>query len=134
MDLLTAALTRIGVAQHRIYTERFSARLPITPGIVGTTIVHPHTPAGPRGTGPVVSFARSNLEVNWDQSYGSLLELAEACDVPVQWSCRTGVCHTCETAVFSGSVEYTPEPVDRPGDGNALVCCSRPRSPVVLDL
>jgi hypothetical protein len=23
----------------------------------------------------------------------SLLELAEACDVPVRWSCRAGVCH-----------------------------------------
>jgi hypothetical protein len=37
------------------------------------------------------------------------LELAEACDVPVRWSCRTGVCHTCECGLISGSVKYDPE-------------------------
>ncbi len=42
-----------------------------------------------------MSFARSGLSVRWGSSFHSLLELAEACDVPVRWSCRTGVCHTC---------------------------------------
>ena len=54
-------------------------------------------PASP-ADGPLVAFARSGLTVRWDPGYASLLELAEACDVPVRWSCRTGVCHTCETA------------------------------------
>ena len=45
---------------------------------------------------------RSNLTASWDAGYASLLEFAEACDVPVQWSCRTGVCHTCETPLLSG--------------------------------
>ena len=84
--------------------------------------------------GPAVSFARSNLTVNWGAGYASLLEFAEACDVPVQWSCRTGVCHTCETALLSGSVAYSPDPLDPPGDGNALVCCSQPQEALVLDL
>ncbi len=134
MDELSAALTRTGVDPVRIHTERFAARTAITPGVVPTERVRPHPPVGRRGTGPMVSFARSNLNVNWDQIYPSLLELAEACAVPVQWSCRTGVCHTCETAVLSGSVGHSPEPVDSPGEGNALVCCSQPRVDVVLDL
>jgi ferredoxin len=63
-----------------------------------------------------------------------VLELAEACDVPVRWSCRTGVCHTCETALIAGNVEYSPVSVEVPADGSALVCCSLPRDDVVLDL
>ena len=59
-------------------------------------------------------LSRSGLTVRWSQDYGSLLELAEACDVPVRWSCRTGVCHTCETSLLSGTVGYPPDPVDVP--------------------
>jgi len=54
--------------------------------------------------------------------------------VPVRWSCRTGVCHTCETALIGGDVEYDPEPLDPPAQGDALICCSRPRGEVILDL
>lgn len=49
----------------------------------------PHQPPGPVGSGPEVSFARSGLHVPWNDAQESLLELAEACDVPVQWSCAT---------------------------------------------
>jgi ferredoxin len=81
-----------------------------------------------------VSFARSDLNVHWDSGYASLLEFAEACDVPVRWSCRTGVCHTCETAVISGAVRYSPDPVEDPAEGNILICCSQPGDDLVLDL
>jgi ferredoxin len=62
------------------------------------------------------------------------LELAEACDVPVRWSCRTGVCHTCESGLVSGAVVYEPKPFDKPANGNLLVCCSQPIRDVVIDL
>ncbi|MGO9164115.1 MAG: 2Fe-2S iron-sulfur cluster-binding protein, partial [Streptosporangiaceae bacterium] len=75
-----------------------------------------------------------DLSARWDPGYASLLEFAEACDVPVRWSCRTGVCHTCETAVMSGTVSYAPAPVDDPAVGSALICCSQPRDDLVLDL
>jgi len=52
----------------------------------------------------------------------------------VRWSCRTGVCHTCETPVISGDVAYGPEPVEPPAAGRALICCARPRDGLVLDL
>ena len=64
----------------------------------------------------------------------SILELAEACDVPVRWSCRTGVCHSCESGFVSGEVVYGPEPLEKPADGNLLVCCSQPIQDVVIDL
>jgi hypothetical protein len=55
-------------------------------------------------------------------------------DVPVRWSCRTGVCHNCETGLISGSVLYRPDPVEPPADGNLLICCSQPQSDIALDL
>jgi ferredoxin len=63
-----------------------------------------------------------------------LLELAEACDVPVRWSWRAGVCHTCMTDLIDGSIVYYPEPLERPAAGNVLVCCSQPNASVTLDL
>ncbi|MGD0937914.1 MAG: 2Fe-2S iron-sulfur cluster binding domain-containing protein, partial [Streptosporangiaceae bacterium] len=86
------------------------------------------------GSGPLVAFARSDLNARWDPGYASLLEFAEACDVPVRWSCRTGVCHTCETTVMSGTVRYAPAPVDDPAGGSVLICCSQPSDDLVLDL
>jgi len=63
-----------------------------------------------------------------------LLELAEACDISVKWSCRTGVCHTCECALIGGAVEYVPDPLEPPADGNVLICCSQPQVDVEIDL
>nr|WP_238437250.1 2Fe-2S iron-sulfur cluster-binding protein [Frankia sp. AgB1.9] len=82
----------------------------------------------------MVSFARSALATRWDPSHGSLLDLAEACDVPVRWSCRTGVCHNCQTTVVAGTVRYSPEPVDPPADGTVLICCAQPGEDLTLDL
>ena len=134
MNDLMAGLRTWGVAANRIHAEIFGSASPITPGIAASSSRQPHLPDGPSGTGPVVSFARSGLNVRWAPKFQSLLELAEACDVPVRWSCRTGVCHTCETALVSGTVGYRPDPVDVPADGNVLVCCSQPHSDLVIDL
>jgi ferredoxin-NADP reductase/MOSC domain-containing protein YiiM len=130
----SAALAGLGVDAGLIRTETFGAAPSLTPGIAPAAARAPHLPAGEPGEGPDVAFARSGLTVRWDDGYGSLLELAEACDVPVRWSCRTGVCHTCETALLSGAVSYAPDPVDDPAEGSALICCSQPRSDLALDL
>lgn len=131
---MSAALAAAGFQAARIRTEVFGAGPAITPGIAPAAARRPHPPAGQPGNGPMVAFARSDLSARWDPGYASLLEFAEACDVPVRWSCRTGVCHTCETAVISGKVRYAPAPVDDPADGNALICCSQPGDDLVLDL
>jgi ferredoxin-NADP reductase/MOSC domain-containing protein YiiM len=95
MAEVSAALAGMGIEQIR--TENFGAAPAQTPGIAPVPPRPPHPPPGATGAGPQVAFARSGLTARWDQGYSSLLELAEACDVPVRWSCRTGVCHTCET-------------------------------------
>jgi ferredoxin-NADP reductase/MOSC domain-containing protein YiiM/ferredoxin len=134
MHDIAAALTARGAAPERISTEVFGPADAITPGIADGPARSPHPPAGAPGAGPSISFSRSNLSLAWDASFASLLELAEACDVPVRWSCRTGVCHTCETALVSGEVSYRPDPLEPPAPGTALICCSQPRGEVTLDL
>jgi ferredoxin-NADP reductase/MOSC domain-containing protein YiiM len=131
---LTAGLAALGVSDDRVHAEVFGAGKPITPGIAETSHVPPHPPAGTAGAGPRVSFARSGLNVGWDPKFLSLLDLAESCDVPVRWACRTGVCHTCESALISGSVAYQPEPLDPPAEGNVLICCAQPRGDLIIDL
>jgi ferredoxin-NADP reductase/MOSC domain-containing protein YiiM/ferredoxin len=134
MHDIAAALFARGAAPERISTEVFGPADAITPGIVEGPARSPHPPAGAPGAGQSISFSRSNLSVAWDPSFSSLLELAEACDVPVRWSCRTGVCHTCETWLVSGEVSYRPDPLEPPAPGTALICCSQPRDEVILDL
>ena len=106
----------------------------IMPGVKNAPHHQPHAPAGEPGEGPKISFVRTGLTVSWDPKFQSLLELAEACDVPVRWSCRTGVCHTCECRLISGSVKYNPEPLEPPAAGNLLICCSRPQDDMVIDI
>jgi len=122
-----------GVPAGNVHTEIFGALEAITPGMAQVDHM-PHSPQGSPGSGPPVSFARSGITAAWDPKFASLLELAEACDVPVRWSCRTGVCHTCMTGLVAGSVVYNPEPLERPAPGNVLVCCSQPNGDLTLDL
>jgi ferredoxin len=124
----------LGAARDHIYTEMFGSGPSNTPGIAASPRRSPHLPSGSAGSGPLVSFARSGLNVRWGSSFQSLLELAEACEVPVRWACRTGVCHTCETGLVAGKIGYRPDPVDAPADGNVLICCSQPEGDVVIDL
>jgi ferredoxin-NADP reductase/MOSC domain-containing protein YiiM len=130
---LTRGLLSWGVLRSRIHSEIFGPGTSSTPGI-DERRPPPHAPAGPPGEGARVSFARSGLSVAWDSRFQNLLDLAEACDVPVHWSCRTGVCHSCEVGLIGGSVTYDPDPLDPPASGNLLICCSRPRGDVVIDL
>jgi ferredoxin-NADP reductase/MOSC domain-containing protein YiiM/ferredoxin len=131
---LTPGLAAYGVSNNRIHSETFGPVPAITPGIAAAPKIPPHQPPNPSTIGPQVSFARSNLTVTWDGKFPSLLDLAEACDVPVRWACRTGVCHTCETPLICGEVTYEPEPLDPPPPAATLICCARPTSNLTLDL
>jgi ferredoxin-NADP reductase/ferredoxin len=131
---LSVGLVGWGVSSDRIHTELFGARPSLTPGMAATLQKRPHLPTGPGGSGPLVSFVRSGLNVRWGAPFQSLLELAEACDVPVRWSCRTGVCHSCETPLISGTVSYQLDPIEPPAVGNVLICCSQPAADIVIDL
>jgi len=134
LDEFQKGLAAWGIPWPRVHVELFGATPTRTPGIFNTAVSLPHRPDGPAGGGPMVTFLRSNLAVPWDSRFGSLLELAEACAVPVRWACRSGVCHSCESGLAEGELTYAPEPLDQPAEGNALICCSAPRTAVTLDL
>jgi len=135
MSDMKKVFAAIGAASDRIHVELFNGSESMTPGVVAAAARTPHLPADDGDTGPLVSFARSGIAAHWSTAkYQSILELAEASDVPVRWSCRTGVCHSCESGLVSGAVTYGPEPLEKPADGNLLVCCSRPIGEVVIDL
>jgi ferredoxin-NADP reductase len=133
MKALSSAIAAQGTPPEQIAMELFGAhptRLP--PGMTrGAT---PHPPRPNRGTGPTVSFTRSNLTVRWDPAHGNLLELAEACDVPAGFGCRNGVCHACESEILSGTVHYVKPPLEAPDDRRVLLCCAAPTSDLALEL
>lgn len=128
------ALSEAGVDPAHVHTELFGALAAINPGLTGQPARAPHQPSGPPGTGPLVTFARSGISVPFGDSSRSVLELADACDVPTRWSCRTGVCHTCVTPLLSGRVTYSPVPLEPPPAGEVLICCARPGADIVLDM
>jgi ferredoxin-NADP reductase/MOSC domain-containing protein YiiM len=134
MSDMRAALTAIGVSGDAIRTELFGALPASTPGISERPSRPPHQPPGPPATGPLVTFARSGIAVPFGDDRGSVLDLADACDVPARWSCRTGVCHTCVTPLLSGGITYAPDPLELPTDGQVLICCARPATDIVVDM
>lgn len=68
----------------------------------------------------------------------SVLETLEAHGISVPFSCREGMCGTCETGVCAGEIEhrdYVLTEDQRQAGKSMMVCVSRARSPVlVLDL
>jgi ferredoxin-NADP reductase len=134
MTAMREALVGTGIEPGRIHTELFGALPAINPGVVGSPAIRPHPPAGSAGTGPPVTFARSGLTAEWSPDYGSILELAEACDVPTRYSCRSGVCHTCVTPVIDGTAVYRQPPLEEPAAGALLICTAVPRTDLVIDL
>jgi ferredoxin-NADP reductase/MOSC domain-containing protein YiiM len=134
MAAVSDALAGLGLARARIHTELFGARDRINPGVTGGVVRPPHQPPGPPGTGPLVTFARSGISTPFPDGKRNVLELAEACDVPTRWSCRTGVCHTCVTPLLSGDITYSPDPLEPPADGQVLICCAQPGNEIVLDM
>lgn len=90
------------------------------------------------GTGtsdaPWVTFATSGVSAPWIGSAESLLELAEDAGLHPDFSCRSGICNTCKCELLAGEVEYFEEPLDPPGPGEVLLCCTRPLGPVTVGI
>jgi len=120
-------LADAGVPSGRVHFERFTVE-------AADSSTPPHVPPFSDGTGPLVNFVRSRISFRWQHRFNSLLEAAEACNVRVSWSCRSGVCHRCESNLLSGDIAYSPDPLDPAAAGNILICCARPLTDVQLDL
>jgi ferredoxin-NADP reductase/MOSC domain-containing protein YiiM len=81
-----------------------------------------------------VAFLQSGTTTQWDEEYENLLDFAEDQGVFPDFSCRSGICHTCMYELLEGEVEYAFEPLDPPYPGQALLCCTRPKSNLVIDV
>ena len=126
---VTTALQSLGVPGTQIRSELF-----LNSNIGNPANGTPHLPVDNTGAGPLVNFTKSNISFHWNTRFNNILEAAEACDVPVLWSCRVGVCHRCESSLLDGNIEYTSPPLDPPGTGRLLICCSVPVTDIELDL
>ncbi len=106
---------QLGLAADHVHTEVFGAVVSHQPRASSAPSIRRRThPPASVGTGPSISFVRSDLTVPWSDRYRSILELAEACDVPTRWSCRTGRLPHLRHAVVVG-----PDRVRRAAVGNA---------------
>ena len=129
-----SACRSIGITDVR--KELFGSPDAINPGIAGASPIHrPQAPDGAPGDGLLVTFSRSVFSAPWaGQRYTSLLEFAEACDVPTRSAFRSDVCHVCSTPTVSGVVRYVNDPPVPPPAGEVLQCSCQPDGTIVLDM
>lgn len=81
-----------------------------------------------------VTFLPDGRQAQWHEDCPSLLDLAEATGLSPDFNCRAGLCNTCMCTLVSGEVDYFEEPLDPVPEGKVLLCCSRPRGPVAVEL
>ena len=134
MKSLYCGLLSMSIAEARIHYEFFG------PGSIlqddaESTGQGDAPPAEAELVGGIqVAFARSGLTASWDPACDSILDLAEKQGLNPDYSCRSGICNTCVSALTDGEVEYFEQPLDMPDPGRILICCSRPKSSLVIEI
>ncbi len=125
MSSLKQGLIELGAAPDSVRMEAFEAKsggsLAGLPGALAG--------AAPRS----VEFARSNKQATWTPESGTLLDLALANGVDVQYSCRNGECQSCTQRIVSGAVAYVGGEEPMVARGQVLLCQALPRGDIVLD-
>ncbi len=124
MDGVALACTEAGLAKHRTHFERFAT---------------PTAPAAPNSQDGafLVRLNRSGRQIHVapDQS---LLDALEAAQVRLPYSCREGLCRSCEVPLLEGQADHRDfvlSDEERASHRCILPCVSRACSPeLVLDL
>ena len=129
MESIRTGLKQAGVPDSRVFFEMFT-KARQAPGDRPFTEVD-----GDNLTAAEIVFAQSNQTATWSAAAESLLEFAEANGLNPPYSCRQGICGTCECKLLDGEVTYHTAPTATVADGSVLICISKPKtSTVVLDL
>ena len=137
-------LRSLGVAKERIHYEFFGPATILeeddteqpaaAPAAQPVPVPVVQAPAQRGAETLSVHFLPSGTTLAWDENCHSLLDLAEQAGLSPAFNCRAGLCSTCQVGLREGTVEYFEEPLEDPENGRVLLCCSRPRSAVTIDL
>lgn len=132
MQAMYQALRGLGVAKDRIAYEFFGPATVLDaeakPKPIPPTIL-------PAAAGAItVEFRKSGIVAAWNAAAQSLLSFAEDQGIQPDFSCRAGICGTCTSRIVSGEVSYFEDPVEDVTPGELLLCCTRPKTAIVLDL
>ena len=134
MRSLYCGLLSLGMAESRIHYEFFGPGSMLTEDSKPAGSVEVPTAEAELTGGTQVTFARSGVTASWDPACESILDLAERQGLNLAYSCRSGICHTCMCELTEGEVEYLDEPLDEPDAGYVLICCSTPKTNLVLEV
>jgi ferredoxin-NADP reductase len=132
-------LRSLGVPKERIRYEFFGPATVLDPDDVAPAVTQAEPSPSVEGEAPQeegiqVVFRKSGKMAVWDEKAKSLLDFAESLGIDAPFSCRAGVCNTCLSTLIRGDVEYFEEPLSEPGPGEVLLCCSRPKTTVEVDV
>lgn len=109
MEALRKTLGELGVPPEQIKMEAFGpARGAVPPP--GMTIVETRAPGGGAGGAAAIGPATASIRFAKSDKIAplppdkSVLEAAESIGVPIDFSCRAGICGVCKTHLLEGSV------------------------------
>jgi ferredoxin-NADP reductase len=145
MEAVKETLRLLGFPLANLHTESFGGgRVAKGEKVEARDVPKPSAPAIqavesppvdlPKAAGFQVNFIRSAKSVSTDGE-ASLLELAEANGVEIDYACRSGVCGTCKTKLNKGKVEMSENELsdEEKAEGFIYPCVSKPVSDVEID-
>lgn len=129
LESIREGLKTAGVPDDRVFFEMFTKARPATAERPSAEVSNSEVEAAE------VVFAQSKRTISWQADAESILEFAEANDLNPPYSCRQGICGTCQCRLIEGEVDYQTTPTAAIDEGSVLICISKPKTPkVVLDL
>jgi len=143
MQALYATLVGLGIKREQIFYEFFGPASLLTLSEETQPKISNDPPSEHKIADDVTKPASAAIQIHlkksgqsliWDEASRSLLEFLESQGIEPEFSCRAGVCSTCEQGLLNGEVEYFEEPLDEIESGRLLLCCTRPLSSITLDL
>jgi ferredoxin-NADP reductase len=108
MEAVKRTLLEIGVPPEQVKTEAFGPALGAVPP-PGRTIIESPVPKNAEG-GAVIGPATASIRFAKSDKLAplppdrSVLEVAESIGVPIDYSCRAGICGICKTRLLEGKV------------------------------
>jgi len=127
MDHLKSLLRELDFDIAHLHSESFG----------GTRTAPADRPASDLGDGAMcVQFAQTGKSATTDGAL-PLLDLAEECDIDIDYSCRSGSCGECKVKVLKGDVNVeiteglTKEEIDM---GYVLSCVATPSGNCIIDV